>query len=169
MMSSSPVQGEPYLTSNVTTTVMHGLTDSSGNHVVVRVMNDGISVCCGEAEWRGRVVDLLPEDLQLLALGRVRDAHVVLHGIQRAEHEVEDAHRVLQLVRELLDDDRERPRDEVEHVVAEPEVGLLRQLLRLVRHAFDPVQGDDVPGMLQDERERAHGDEQSVGALTQTK
>ncbi len=61
MMTSSSIQGEPYLTSNVTTTVMHGLTDSSGNHVVVRVMNDGISVCCGDAEWRGRVVDLLPE------------------------------------------------------------------------------------------------------------
>ena len=105
-----------------------------------------------------RVVNLLPEYLQLRALGLIRDAHVVLDGVQRAEHEVEDAHRVLQLVRQLLDDDRERPGHEVEHVVAEPEVGFLRQLLRLVRHAFHPVQRNDVPGVLQDERERAHGE-----------
>ena len=105
-----------------------------------------------------RVVNLLPEYLQLRALGLIRDAHVVLDGVQRAEHEVEDAHRVLQLVRQLLDDDRERPGHEVEHVVAEPEVGFLRQLLRLVRHAFHPVKRDDVPGVFQDERERAHGE-----------
>ena len=59
---------------------------------------------------------------------------------------------VLELVRELLNHDRERARDFVEHVVAEREVRLLRELLRLVRHHLHPHERDEVARMLQEER-----------------
>ena len=61
----------PFMTSNITTTVMQDVRDPSGNPVVVQVLNDGISVRCGDVEWKTRVVDLIPE---------VKNAHETVHS-----------------------------------------------------------------------------------------
>ena len=39
----------PFMTGNITTTVMQDIQDEKGNSVVVQVFNDGISVRCGDA------------------------------------------------------------------------------------------------------------------------
>ena len=64
----------PFMTGNITTTVMQDVQDPNGNPVVVQVFNDGISVRCGEAEWKRRIGDLIPE---------VRNAHETAHSQNR--------------------------------------------------------------------------------------
>ena len=64
----------PFMTGNITTTVMQDVQDPNGNPVVVQVFNDGISVRCGDAEWRRRIGDLIPE---------VRNAHETAHSQNR--------------------------------------------------------------------------------------
>ena len=61
----------PFMTGNITTTVMQDVQDPNGNPVVVQVFNDGISVRCGDAEWRRRIGDLIPE---------VKNAHETIHS-----------------------------------------------------------------------------------------
>lgn len=64
----------PFMTGNITTTVMQDVQDPNGNPVVVQVFNDGISVRCGDAEWKRRIGDLIPE---------VRNAHETAHSQNR--------------------------------------------------------------------------------------
>ena len=64
----------PFMTGNITTTVMQDVQDPNGNPVVVQVFNDGISVRCGDAEWKRRIGDLIPE---------VRTAHETAHSQNR--------------------------------------------------------------------------------------
>lgn len=61
----------PFMTGNITTTVMQDIQDDEGNSVVVQVFNDGISVRCGDTEWKRRIGDLIPE---------VRNAHETVHS-----------------------------------------------------------------------------------------
>ena len=64
----------PFMTGNITTTVMQDIQDEKGNSVVVQVFNDGISVRCGDTEWKRRIGDLIPE---------VRNAHETAHSQNR--------------------------------------------------------------------------------------
>ena len=64
----------PFMTGNITTTVMQDVQDPNGNPVVVQVFNDGISVRWGDAEWKRRIGDLIPE---------VRNAHETAHSQNR--------------------------------------------------------------------------------------
>jgi hypothetical protein len=63
------------------------------------------------------------EHRQLLG---VRDRHVVLDRVETAQHEVEDADRVLDLVRQLLNDDRKAAGHLVERRIAELPAGQRR-------------------------------------------
>ncbi len=52
------------------------------------------------------VIDALVEAAQLRQLHRQVQSHVVLHGVQTPQHQIEDADGIPQWVGELLDDDR---------------------------------------------------------------
>lgn len=51
------------------------------------------------------VIDALVEAAQLRQLHRQVQSHVVLHGVQTPQHQVEDADSIPQWVGKLLDDD----------------------------------------------------------------
>lgn len=55
-------------------------------------------------------------------------------GVEGPQHEVEDTDGVPELSWQLLNDDRKRARDLVQHVVAEAQVGLLGQLGSVLGH-----------------------------------